>query len=262
MTEPLAFDAPAPPDRVAITHPTRAALMGDLEGRMRRGEGFALATLNLDHLVKLRAPGAEGDAFRRAYARQTHVVADGNPVVWLHRLAGRGAVRLVPGSELVGPLCAAAAATGTPVALVGSTEEALDAAAARLERAHPGLRIALRHAPPMGFDPEGPEAAAVLDRLRAAAPAGLCFLALGAPRQERFAAHALSRLSGWGFASVGAGIDFVAGGQRRAPPWVRRIALEWLWRLAGSPRRLLGRYASCFRILPGLALRALAARRS
>ncbi len=91
------------------------------------GEGFALATLNLDHLVKLRASGA----FRRAYGAQDLVVADGNPIVWLSRLAGRK-VELVPGgSDMVLPLAEVAADEGVRVALVGSTEESLVAAGGR-----------------------------------------------------------------------------------------------------------------------------------
>ncbi|WP_308918156.1 WecB/TagA/CpsF family glycosyltransferase [Jannaschia sp. LMIT008] len=252
----LSFHAPAPPGGIAVGVASRSALLDDLGARLAAGRGFTLATLNLDHLVKLRAD----DAFRTAYAAHGHVVADGNPVVWLHRLAGR-AVELIPGSELVAPLAAAAAAAGAPVALLGSTRDVLDAAAARLEADHPGLRVAVRIAPPMGFDPEGPGADDAIAALGAASASGLCFLALGAPRQERFAARAASRLPGWGFASVGAGIDFVAGHQVRAPVWTRRIAMEWAWRLGRDPRRLGARYAACFAVLPGLAARARAARR-
>ena len=94
-----------------------------------------------------------------------------------------------------------------------------------------------------------------------ASGAGLCLLALGAPKQEIFAAHAAARLPRTGFMSIGAGLDFLAGTQTRAPAWMRRLAAEWLWRLAGSPRRMAGRYARCFAILPGEAARALRARR-
>jgi UDP-N-acetyl-D-mannosaminuronic acid transferase (WecB/TagA/CpsF family) len=64
-----------------------------------------------------------------------------------------------------------------------------------------------------------------------------------------------------GFASVGAGLDFIAGHQTRAPEWWRRFALEWLWRTVSSPRRLLPRYAACAAILPGQVLAALRLRR-
>lgn len=237
-----------------VTTARRDLLLADLEDRLARGEGFAVATLNLDHVVKLRRDAG----FRAAYMAQTHVVADGNPVVWLCRMAGQG-VDLVPGSDLVAPVVAMAARNGVPVGLIGSTQAVLDLAARRLEAQTPGLRVVARVAPPMGFDPAGPGAQAVLSQV-AETGARVVLLALGAPRQERLAALGRERHPGIGFLSVGAGIDFVAGAQRRAPRWVRAVAMEWLWRLAGNPRRLAARYAACAAVLPGLGLSALSHR--
>jgi N-acetylglucosaminyldiphosphoundecaprenol N-acetyl-beta-D-mannosaminyltransferase len=229
---------------IGVTECDRAALLADLETRLAAGRGFTLATLNLDHVVKI----GRNEAFRKAYAAHSHVTADGNPIVWLCAMAGQS-VELVPGSELVDPVAGLAAAQGVPVALLGSTEPALERAAAALVARHPGLDVAARIAPPMGFDPVGPDAADCIARLRASG-AGLCFLALGAPKQEIFAAHAQAELPNMGFLSIGAGLDFLAGSQKRAPAIFRALALEWLWRLAGNPRRLFGRYAACFAILP------------
>jgi exopolysaccharide biosynthesis WecB/TagA/CpsF family protein len=239
---------------VTVTAPARRPLLDDLAARMSRGEGFAVATLNLDHVVKL----GRDPAFREAYLAQTHVTADGNPIVWLSRLAG-DRVDLVPGCELVEPVAELAARHGVKVALVGSTEASLAAAAAELVRRHPGLEIALTLAPPMGFDPDGPAADAVIAALRESG-AGLCYLALGAPKQERLAARAREALPGVGFLSIGAGLDFLSGVQRRAPRLARALAAEWVWRLSTDPVRLGGRYAACIAVLPGLARRALAAR--
>lgn len=240
---------------IAVSAPDREGLMADLEARLAAGQGFSLATLNLDHLVKI----GRDPAFRGAYAAQTHVTADGNPVVWLCRLAGQE-VSLIPGSELVEPVAAMAARRGFPVALVGSTEASLRGAAEALATRCPGLRVTARIAPPMGFDPEGAAAAEVIEALKVSG-ARLCFLALGAPKQEIFAARAQRKLPGVGFLSVGAGLDFLSGTQTRAPAFARALALEWLWRLAGDPRRLLSRYALCFALLPGATRAALRARR-
>jgi exopolysaccharide biosynthesis WecB/TagA/CpsF family protein len=60
-----------------------------------------------------------------------------------------------------------------------------------------------------------------------------------------------------GLAGIGAGLDFLAGTQHRAPRLVRRLALEWLWRMLSQPRRLGPRYARCAALLPSLALDAL-----
>ena len=82
--------------------------------------------------------------------------------------------------------------------------------------------------------------------------ARLVLLALGAPKQEIFAARAQRALPEVGFLSIGAGIDFISGFQNRAPAWARRARMEWLWRVVRNPGRLAGRYAGCFAALPGL----------
>lgn len=223
-----------------------AALHEAVAPRLASGQGFALATINLDHLVKLR----KDHGFARAYQAQDFVVADGNPIVWLSKVANRP-VKLLPGSELVVPLAHMAAQNGVSVALVGSTMEALEAAALALEAQVDGLHVVCKIAPPMGFDPMGAGAAHVLAQVNASG-AGLTFLALGAPKQELLAARGRELAPSVGFASIGAGLDFLAGRQKRAPKWVQAIAMEWLWRMLSSPARLMGRYARCFGILPSL----------
>ncbi|MEO1773819.1 MAG: WecB/TagA/CpsF family glycosyltransferase [Pseudomonadota bacterium] len=240
---------------VSITERDRKGLMGDLAERLRRAEGFAVATLNLDHCVKLRRdPG-----FRAAYVGHTHVTADGRPIVWLAALAGTP-VSLVTGSDNTTVFAGLAAQTEVPLALIGGTAEGLAAAEEALRMAHPGLTIALSRAPRMGFDPEGAEADGLIQAI-AESDARLVLLALGAPRQERFAARALAQLPGVGFVSIGAGLDFVTGRQQRAPLWLRRLALEWLWRLSTDPRRMARRYLDCVLVLPVLAMAAVAQRR-
>ncbi|MEM6973046.1 MAG: WecB/TagA/CpsF family glycosyltransferase [Pseudomonadota bacterium] len=239
-----------------MSEASRAALLIDLKARMARGEGFALATLNLDHLVKL----GRDRAFRDAYAAHTHVSADGRPITWLARLC-RQPVDLVTGSDLIAPLVESAAATGTQVALLGATEQALDAAGSALSARYPGLVISARIAPPFGLDPDGPAALDALDHA-VGSGAGLVLLALGAPRQERLAAHGLVRYPTTGFVSIGAGLDFIAGSQRRAPGLMRRLGLEWLWRLLAAPRRLGRRYLDCALILPWAAVATIRLNRS
>lgn len=241
--------------QVQVTVQDREDLLSDLGHHMGRGRGFALATLNLDHVVKLR----QSPAFRQAYLAHTHVTADGNPIVWLCRLAGQP-VTLIPGSELIVPLAEVAARQGVLVALVGSTQDTLALAAKRLEERIPGLKVVLKLAPPMGFDPTGAQADDVIAAIRDSG-AGLCFVALGAPKQEILAARAYAGLTKVGFVSIGAGLDFIAGRQRRAPRLVRMLAAEWLWRLANNPRRLAARYGACLRVLPGLTVKALRERR-
>ena len=235
---------------IVVNIATAQALEQALRARLGAGQGFALATINLDHLDKLKRDAR----FRTAYGAQDFVVADGNPIVWLSHLAGRP-VALIPGADLVVPLAGWARDAGVKVALVGTTEAALAAAAARLRELVAGLEISATIAPPMGFEPAGEEARAVLEALKASG-AGLVLVALGAPKQEEFAALGRELLPEVGFASIGAGLDFLAGTQKRAPRWVRALAMEWLWRALSQPLRLGRRYGRALVALPGHALRA------
>ena len=240
-----------PDQTIAVTMPHQSALLVEIRSRFRAGKGFALATINLDHLVKLR--GSAG--YRATYAAQDLIVADGNPIVWLAQLAGRP-VDLVAGSDLLRPLLELAAREGMPVAFFGSSVEVLEAAARVLQDEIHGLRVIWTGAPAMGFDPAGPEAFAALAAMTAAG-VRLCIVSLSAPRQEAFAAFGRLQAPGIGFCGLGAALDFVAGQQMRAPVWMRKLALEWLWRALSAPRRLIPRYVACAAILPGQVVAAL-----
>lgn len=239
---------------VRINCRNSSELLAAVRQRLQDGQGFAIATINVDHLQRL----GEEASFRQAYAAHDLVCADGNPIVWLSRIAGRP-VELAPGSDQVLPLAAQAAALDLPIALIGSNDNSLAKAAESMRASVPGLRVAMTHAPGFPFDPEGEEAAQIIERIRETG-ARLCFLALGAPRQERFAIHARDALGNVGFASIGAGLDFLSGHQRRAPVIVRKIKMEWAWRMLSNPRRLLMRYAKGFTIMPRYIRQASALR--
>ncbi len=208
------------------------------------GMPFSVFTLNLDHLVKRR----RDPAFRSAYARARHVTADGWPVAWLARRSAGLPVDRVTGADMLRPLCEIAAVLDLPVAFVGSTPEVLMEATARLRETAAGLKVVARISPPFGFDPAGPAAAHLIEDIRKSG-ARLCFLALGAPKQELLADRAVSAGVECGFICVGAAVDFAAGAQKRAPAWMRGAGLEWAWRLMTDPARMTGRYAASAAVL-------------
>ncbi len=200
---------------------------------------FLVCTLNLDHLVKLRTDSR----FRAAYAKAEIVMPDGFPIVAFARMEGV-ALERATGSDLILPLCREAAALGHPVYLFGSTFETLCVAGRRLSEFIPELQIAGVYAPPREFEvtsAAADEAIDIIDR----SGARICLVALGAPRQELFAARAVDATTGIAFLGIGASLDFIAGAQTRCPARLRRLNLEWAWRAASNPRRLLPRYAAC-----------------
>ena len=238
--------------------PINIATMRDLIGRLmelyRKGEGFTLFTLNLDHLVKRR----RDPRFRAAYARATLVSADGWPIAAIARRQGVRVER-VTGADLVDPLCAAAATEGVPIFLFGSTTASLDGAARTLRRRYPQLDIRGTYAPPMGFEPTSADAVAAADEM-AASGARLCLVALGAPKQEIFADAMVQRFPQVGFICIGAALDFLSGHQKRAPKLMQRLNVEWMWRMASDPRRLAVRYGSCALVLGDVLMKLTASR--
>jgi exopolysaccharide biosynthesis WecB/TagA/CpsF family protein len=179
------------------------------------------------------------------------VTTDGQPVRWalnaLHRVRLRRPLeRRICGPDLMLAVCAAASRARTPIFLYGSIDRVLGPLSSRLLGELPRLRIAGTIAPrmrPPGFPPSVDEPAdrADVERIRESG-ARVVFVGLGCPLQEMWAAKHRERL-GVPTLCVGAAFDFHAGLRRRAPPAMQRLGLEWLFRLAQDPRRLLRRYA-------------------
>lgn len=240
---------------IRINLPTQAAAVHAAISRAERGEGFSLFTLNLDHLVKLRA----SPAFRQAYASAGLISADGAPIVWLARRQGAELERTT-GADLVEPLMAEAAARGLPVYVVGPGPDAQAQGLAKLRAEYPGLIVAGAETPRVPGDDNGLDeafdVAALAHRINASG-ARLCLLCLGAPKQELLAESLRRRCPSVGFLGVGAALDFIAGEVSRAPRWMQVTGLEWTWRLIRQPRRLGLRYARCAWLFVGLALTAI-----
>jgi N-acetylglucosaminyldiphosphoundecaprenol N-acetyl-beta-D-mannosaminyltransferase len=207
-------------------------------------------TLNLDHVVKMR----KDVSFREAYRRAGLITADGFPIAFACYLQGKRASR-VPGSDLIAPICAEAARLGKSIYLFGSSSQVLTKASRILQERHTGLKVAGVLAPPQGFKPTSEDAYRYIETM-GNSEASLCFVALGAPKQELFADYAKSILPRTSFVCIGAGLDFIAGSQLRAPHWAQRWGMEWLWRAASDPGRLAYRYLLCIAALPGFLARA------
>lgn len=232
-----------------ISIPTLGVAVAAIAAYAEAGRSFTAFTLNLDHLVKLRRDAR----FRDAYRTASMVTADGAPIVWLSRLQGADVSRAT-GADLVVPLMAEAASRRLPVYLFGTTGQVLAKAGQQLAARSGGtLDIVGTDAPGHGFDPTSPEADAAIKRI-ADSGARIALIALGAPKQEIFAARAQSQGVKCGFVCVGAALDFLVGAQVRAPRFMQTTGTEWLWRLATNPWRLTARYIQCAMVLVDLAV--------
>ncbi|AGK57602.1 WecB/TagA/CpsF family glycosyl transferase [Hyphomicrobium denitrificans 1NES1] len=236
-------------DGWTINIPDQKAALDAIQFAGRSKAGFTVFTLNLDHLVKLRTNAA----FRDAYRSATFVTADGAPIAHLLRRRDRRVTRTT-GADLVLPLAAVCAQAKLPIFLFGSSPSTLELASEQLAR-HAGseLDIVGSMSPPQGFDPEGEAADEAIARIKNSG-ARICFVALGAPKQEIFAARAVAQGVEAGFVCIGAGLDFLARNQIRAPKLFQKTGTEWLWRLSSSPRRFALRYLQCATLLVRLVV--------
>jgi N-acetylglucosaminyldiphosphoundecaprenol N-acetyl-beta-D-mannosaminyltransferase len=239
---------------VTINLPTLQAATDAALARAKAGRGFALFTLNLDHLVKLRA----SPDFAAAYGRAALVTADGWPIVWLAQRQGARPDR-ASGADMVLPVCAGAVAQGSSIYFVGPGPQAQTAALDILKRRFPALAVAGAETPEFppaetAADLAAFDLDALAERINASG-AALCFLSLGAPKQELLADALSRRCPKVGFLCVGAALDFISGTVQRAPLWMQRGKLEWFWRLIGDPKRLTARYARCGLLFLGLVAR-------
>lgn len=121
----------------------------------------------------------------------------------------------------------------------GSTPETIEKLERELRRKYPGIRIAGMVSPP--FRPETEEEDAETIRRINASGAALIWIGLGAPKQEKWMAAHKGKLNGV-MLGVGAGFNFYAGTVKRAPLWIQKIGMEWLYRLFQDPKRLANRY--------------------
>jgi N-acetylglucosaminyldiphosphoundecaprenol N-acetyl-beta-D-mannosaminyltransferase len=205
--------------------------------QLESGRGGMLVTPNLDHLHRC----TKNLAFSALLAEADLVVADGMPLVWASRLQGTPLPERVAGSNLITTLSGAAASRGRSVYLLGGSQGTAQGAARVLVERFPNLKVAGTYYPPMGFENDPAEMAAIVESLGAATP-DIVYVALGSPKQEKLIARLRQILPDAWWVGVGNSFSFLCGDVRRAPRWMQVSGLEWMHRLFQEPKRLFRRY--------------------
>jgi N-acetylglucosaminyldiphosphoundecaprenol N-acetyl-beta-D-mannosaminyltransferase len=231
----------APPEHLMILGVRADAL--DMAGALARIEALVeqhrsetgpaqqVVTVNPEFVWEAR----HNPAFRETINQAALVVADGMGIVWASRILGHPFPERVAGSDLLPLLAERCARRGYRLFLLGAAPGVAEETARVLQQRFPGIQIAGTYA----GSPTQAEAEHILHIIRAARPDVLT-VAYGAPRQDlwiRQHAQALGA-AGVGVAiGVGGAYDFLAGRVARAPHWMQRAGLEWLFRLLRQPRR-------------------------
>jgi N-acetylglucosaminyldiphosphoundecaprenol N-acetyl-beta-D-mannosaminyltransferase len=206
--------------------------------------------------------GYEDPEMRAALDRATLVLPDGMPVVWAARLLGERLPDRVYGPELMLRYSDRCAELGHRVWLYGGRDQgALAQLALSMRLRHPGIEIVGGYSPPFRALTRAEEDDLV-EQVNANRP-DVLWVGTGVPRQEKWMARMRDRLDVPVICAVGAAFDFHSGRVPQAPLWMQQRGLEWIYRIAQEPRRLLPRYLYFNpRFVAGFARQYLSERRS
>lgn len=168
-------------------------------------------------------------------------IPDGGPLSTVGRRRGYKNMARTTGPSLMGEIFKISAKKGYRHYFYGSKEETLELLEKKLKEQYPGIEIAGMYSPP--FRPlTEEEDKAVIERINEANP-DFVWIGLGAPKQEKWMASHQGKIDGL-MLGVGAGFDYYAENIKRAPMWMQKHNLEWVYRLVQDPKRLFKRYWS------------------
>ena len=204
-----------------------------VENRIRESEPGHVVTANIRFMtVAMQDPSCASIVNGADLA-----VTDGMPLIWLSKLLGTPIPERITGPDLLLSLAGLAAERGYSVYLMGGAAGVAEDAATRLCAMYPGLKVAGTH---HGYFDEDEELE-VVQAIRRCRPQ-LLFVALGCPKQEFWIHRWKHELDVPVCIGIGGTLDILTGRLKRAPRWVQRAGLEWLYRLQQEPRRLWRRY--------------------
>lgn len=171
--------------------------------------------------------------FANILRRADLCVPDGVGIMWAARRLGTSLPERITGSDGVPIIAERAAQEGWKLFFLGAAPGIADQAAEILRERHPGLQIVGTYS-----GSPAPEEEAEIVRQVNDSGADILFVAYGAPKQDKWIARNLPRLRVKMAMGVGGAFDFIAGVVPRAPSWMRRAGLEWLYRLYREPWRI------------------------
>jgi N-acetylglucosaminyldiphosphoundecaprenol N-acetyl-beta-D-mannosaminyltransferase len=195
---------------------------------VKEDRAHQMATVNPEFVMAAR----RDPAFRAVLEGADLCLPDGVGITLAARYLGRPLRERVAGVDLVEALAARAARDGWRVFFLGAAPGVADRAASLLAARYPGLTVAGTHA----GSPRREEEDDIVRRVREAR-ADVLLVAYGAPAQDLWLARNLARTGAKVGVGVGGAFDYIAGVVPRAPRWMRRVGLEWLYRLIRQPWR-------------------------
>jgi UDP-N-acetyl-D-mannosaminuronic acid transferase (WecB/TagA/CpsF family) len=248
-----------------------------VEMAKERGSGRRakfIATLNVDFVANAVSgwPFGGNDELWGYLRNADFVTADGMPIVLLSKLLRRALPERVTGADMVPRICRRCAEEGLSVYVLGGDKEAIEEAFGKMgldghstaDNRQPDVDCRMSNVKKTilaGIDPAfvklGEEQPEIVERINAAKP-DVLFVALGNPKQELWMGRSKEKLDVGAMIGIGGTFNFIAGRVKRAPKWMQKSGLEWIYRIIQEPGRLWRRYAYGLVKFGWLSLRAMA----
>ena len=230
-----------------------------VEMAKERGSGRRakfIATLNVDFVANAVSgwPFGGNDELWGYLRNADFVTADGMPIVLLSKLLRRALPERVTGADMVPRICRRCAEEGMSVYVLGGDREAIEEALRKLKVESLKLKVVGIDPAFVKLDEDQPE---IIERINAAKP-DILFVALGNPKQELWMGRNKAKLDVGAMIGIGGTFNFLAGRVKRAPKWMQKSGLEWIYRIIQEPGRLWRRYAYGLVKFGWLSLKAMA----
>lgn len=212
---------------VRVDDVTAEETLAAIQAFIESGTAHQLATVNPEFIMRAR----HDHAFRRVINHSDLALPDGAGLLIMGTLTGRKIRQRVTGADLTLMLAERATKEGWKIFLLGAAEGVAQAAADKLTAMYPGLNIVGTSAGSPGADDR-----TIVSQIKHANP-DILLVAYGAPKQDLWISRHQGELGIPLAMGVGGTFDFIAGTVKRAPGWMRKVGLEWLWRLMQEPWR-------------------------
>lgn len=184
----------------------------------------------------------KNEALRHRINSADYSTIDGKPILWLAKLTKKKNFKYkISGSDLTVDLLKLADENKYRIFIFGGKEGVAEKAKANIEKDYPNAIVAGTCCPDFGYEKDEEKSKRYIEEINAA-QADIILLCTGFPKSENFYFDHIDEFNPGLYFTVGASVDFIAGNIKRAPKWMSKIGLEWLYRLSKDFRRLFKRY--------------------
>lgn len=222
---------------VKICAITMQKCLEEIKSLLKDGKQHFFVTPNPEIILKAQ----EDQEYKKILNNADLQTADGSGLLWAARLKGRKLPERVTGVELMQEICKLSPSIEGKIFLLGAKEGVAEQVKKKLKSEISGIQI-------VGTSPNSPDQTEKSIKMINNSKANILFVAYGAPKQEKWIAQNLSKIPNIKLAGgIGGAFDFIAKKRKRAPKWMQKLHIEWLFRLIQEPKRWKRIYNAVFK---------------